>query len=136
MDTVADHLAEPAQVGAAPLLGPELTIPHAAVLREQLLLALALADAPGGDGGTTGARPSAEGLVLDLSGVSDCDSSGVQLLLATRASLAQRGQTLQLRSPSAAVREALATFGLGSLWAAPGSASADAPGTPAAVATH
>ena len=85
-------------------LGPELTIAHAAGHRERLLLALADAD---GD------------LHLDLSEVSDCDSSGVQLLLATHQSLSQRGQALALLRPSVAVQQALATFGLAGRWADP-----------------
>ena len=85
-------------------LGPELTIAHAAGHRERLLLALADADG---------------GLQLDLAEVSDCDSSGVQLLLATQLSLQARGQTLALLRPSTAVLQALATFGLAGHWAAP-----------------
>jgi anti-anti-sigma factor len=78
-------------------LGPEMTIPFAAAVREQLVEALHRAGP----------------LTLDLSGVSDFDSSGVQLLLATHHSLAARGDALHLHEPSAAVREALAVFGLG-----------------------
>jgi anti-anti-sigma factor len=77
-------------------LGPEMTIPFAAAVREQLVEAL-----------------HREGpLTLDLAGVSDFDSSGVQLLLATRYSLLARGDALHVHAPSAAVREALAVFGL------------------------
>lgn len=85
-------------------LGPELTIARAAEHRERLLLALADAD---GD------------LHLDLAEVSDCDSSGVQLLLATHLSLLGRGRALVLLGPSPAVQQALATFGLASHWADP-----------------
>ena len=85
-------------------LGPELTIAHAAEHRERLLLALADAD---GD------------LQLDLAEVSDCDSSGVQLLLATHQSLQARGQALALLRPSPAVQQALATFGLAGRWTGP-----------------
>lgn len=79
-------------------LGPELTIAYAA--STQAVLAAALDATRDGD------------LPLDLSGVSDFDSSGVQLLLSTRASLRERGQDLQLVATSSAVRDALATFGL------------------------
>ncbi len=78
-------------------LGPEMTIPFAAAVREQLIEALR---GPGS-------------LTLDLSGVSDFDSSGLQLLLSVRRSLAERGDALALHAPSACVREAAAVFGLG-----------------------
>lgn len=82
----------------APLaLGPELTIAQAAAWRDALVDALCATE---GD------------LALDLSGVTDIDSAGVQLLLATRRSLAERGAALQLRTPSADVRAALAVLGL------------------------
>ena len=80
-------------------LGPEVTIPFAAATREQLLEALR-------------ARGAQGGLVLDLSGVTDFDSSGVQLLLSARRSVQARGDTLLLQAPSASVRDALAIFGL------------------------
>ncbi|MBU6261264.1 MAG: STAS domain-containing protein [Burkholderiales bacterium] len=78
-------------------LGPELTIAHAATWHEALAGALAQR---GGD------------LALDLGGVTDFDSSGVQLLLATRRSLVERGDALELQRASAAVRDALNRFGL------------------------
>ncbi|MBL8327458.1 MAG: STAS domain-containing protein [Rubrivivax sp.] len=82
---------------AAWALGPEVTIAQAAENHSQLLAALpALAAYPR----------------LELSAVTDFDSSGVQLLLALRSSLAEKGQTLHLVSPSAAVLDALGTFGL------------------------
>jgi anti-anti-sigma factor len=79
--------------------GPEMTIAFAAATRRKLIETLSCVGP----------------LTLDLSGVSDFDSSGVQLLLATRRSLAERGDALTLHAPSAPVREALATFGLGDL---------------------
>lgn len=78
-------------------LGPELTIGQAAASRDQLVDALC---ATRGD------------LALDLSGVTDVDSAGVQLLLALRRSVGARGGSLQLHAPSAVVRDALAVFGL------------------------
>jgi anti-anti-sigma factor len=88
--------------GAPPLsLGAEMTIAFAAGHRE------ALADA------VAAAAPA--GLRLDLGGVHDFDSSGVQLLLSARRSLAARGQALHIVAASAPVREALALFGLGDL---------------------
>ena len=94
--------ADPGERGVGLILGPELTIAYAAELRETLLAATAAA---AGD------------LRLDLSGVSDFDSSGVQLLLSTRLSLQAQGHALRLVAASAAVRDALQTFGLADLLA-------------------
>jgi anti-anti-sigma factor len=85
-------------------LGPEVTIPFAAATREQLLEALRQGKGSGD-------------LVLDLSGVIDFDSAGVQLLLSAQRSLQERGDALLLQSPSASVRDALATFGLAGAFA-------------------
>ncbi|MCE2657518.1 MAG: STAS domain-containing protein [Rubrivivax sp.] len=78
-------------------MGPELTIAQAADSRAQLLSAMPdlVRDAR-----------------LDMADVTEFDSSGIQLLLALRNSLAAQGQTLYLMRPSAVVRDALATFGL------------------------
>lgn len=81
-------------------LGPELTIAFAAACRDTLVDALATTP---GD------------LALDLGEVTDFDSSGVQLLLATQRSLAARGDALCITAASAAVRDALTLFGLGGL---------------------
>lgn len=83
-------------------LGPELTIAFAAASHQQLAEALAGADAM---------------LTLDLSGVTEFDSAGLQLLLATRRSLAARGRALRLAAPSPVVRDALGVFGLQQLLA-------------------
>jgi anti-sigma B factor antagonist len=86
------------QAAAATLaLGPELTIAQAALCRDQLLDALC---ATPGD------------LALDLSAVTDIDSAGIQLLLATRKSVGARGGRLHLGSPGPAVASALQAFGL------------------------
>lgn len=79
------------------VLGPDLTIALAAENHGRLLQALPF----------LAADPR-----LDLSGVTDFDSSGVQLLLALRASLVERGQSLRLLDPSPVVREALGVYGL------------------------
>lgn len=79
-------------------LGDELTIVHAALLRERLLEWL----------------PQADGR-LDLSGVHACDSAGIQLLLALSRSLHESGRTLQILQPSTAVVEALQRYGLDAL---------------------
>lgn len=89
-------------------LDPELNIVGASAQRERLLAWLAQthpdtsADAP-------------EALHLDLSRVDSFDSAGVQLLLATRHSLAARGQVLRLTGVSQQVGASLATLGLGPL---------------------
>lgn len=81
-------------------LGNEVTIAQAAALRETLLAALAKAPRE---------------LRLDLADVADFDSAGVQLLLATRQSLAQAGARLQVVAASATVRRSLELFGLEAL---------------------
>ena len=89
-------------------LGPELTIPFAAATRDTLFDALHTQGAERGG--------AAQGdLALDLSAVTDVDSAGLQLLLATRRSLAERGDALHLLAPSAPMREALAVLGLSHL---------------------
>lgn len=89
------------------VLGPELTIPHADAQRQALLAALDAA-------GSAGPAPA-----LDLSGVACCDTAGVQLLLAWRTSLAERGWSLRLHgSGSAVLHEVLALYGLGNMLAA------------------
>lgn len=95
----------------APLsLGPELTIAQAAACRDALVDALC---AGPGD------------LALELSGVTDIDSAGVQLLLALARSVRARGGALTLGRPSAEVRAALAVLGLDErLGAAGGTAGA------------
>ena len=95
---------EPTAQATGPVLalGPEVTIAYAAELRETLLAA---ATAAQGD------------LLLDLGGVSDFDSSGVQLLLSARLSLQAGGHALRLVACSAAVRDALLTFGMADLLA-------------------
>jgi len=81
-------------------LGGDLTIMRAADLRETLLARLA--EAP-------------PVLALDLGAVSDFDSAGVQLLLATRRALHEAGARLVIVAASPTVRSSLALFGLGAL---------------------
>ncbi len=86
----------------APLaLEGELTIYGAAELQARLLAALA--DAPGG-------------LDIDLSGVTELDSAGVQLLMATRRAALASGRTVTLCAPSDAARDVLALFDLASFF--------------------
>ena len=55
-------------------------------------------------------------LELDLSGVTDMDSAGVQLLLAARRSAVESGRALRLAAPSAAVADVLAILHLTALF--------------------
>jgi anti-anti-sigma factor len=103
MTTPCEPTAEAAAAVLA--LGPEMTIAYAAELRETLL-----------DAATAAAAADTD-LLLDLAGVSDFDSSGVQLLLSARLSLQAHGHVLRLVACSAAVRDALRTFGLTDLLA-------------------
>ena len=82
----------------------ELTIQQAADQHRVLLDALTALAAPGDAAGSW---------TLDLGAIEACDSAGVQLLLATRQSLAALGASLRLDRLSAPVREALLTYGLG-----------------------
>jgi anti-sigma B factor antagonist len=109
---MSDLLADPAPATHGALnLGTELTIAFAAACRD--LLADALASRHGD-------------LPLDLGGVVDFDSSGVQLLLAARRSLAERGDALVITAASPTVRDALALFGLRALLDDPAAATAAA----------
>ncbi len=87
----------------------ELDIQQAQAQREALLAAVAI---------HAGATPEAD-LQLDLGGVTACDSSGVQLLLATRTTLRRCGAGLHIVQASAVVRDVLQTYGLQSLLAEP-----------------
>ena len=53
-----------------------------------------------------------EDVDIDLSEVSEIDSAGLQLLLATRRSVAERGASLQITGLSGSAADALAVFGL------------------------
>jgi len=79
-------------------LGPELTIAQAADTHGVLLAAIQQWGGPL--------------MRLELSTVSDCDSAGIQLLLATRRSAMERGAQLELLQPSAVVLSALQCYGL------------------------
>lgn len=78
-------------------LGPELTISQAADIHGLLLETV---------GRLNG------GLSLDLSSVSDFDSTGIQLLLATRRTMKERAGELRLHEPSKVVLSALQCYGL------------------------
>lgn len=81
--------------GGALALSGEMTIYRAAELRQEL--------AAGVD---AGAR------TFDLSGVTEIDSSGLQLLAAIRASVARAGGFARFVQPSACVKEICTTCGL------------------------
>jgi len=49
---------------------------------------------------------------IDLSGVTECDAAGVQLLIAARRTAATLGNSLELSMPSAAVLEACRRCGV------------------------
>ena len=79
----------------------ELTIYGAAELQARLIAALA--DAP-------------EGLDIDLAGVTDIDSAGVQLLMATHRTALAGNRRVLLCAPSEAVRDVLDLFDLASFF--------------------
>ena len=58
-------------------------------------------------------RQGAAAAEIDLAGVTDLDTAGLQLLLAARREAAQLGTALTFREPSRAVRDVFATAGLG-----------------------
>ncbi len=88
---------QPLPGGATSLrLSGELTIYHAADL-QQALLPLA---APGGD------------WALDLSGVTDIDSAGIQILLAARRTLAAHGAAIRLAACGPAAQAVFSLYGL------------------------
>ncbi|MFA9439700.1 lipid asymmetry maintenance protein MlaB [Uliginosibacterium sp. sgz301328] len=60
-----------------------------------------------------------ETLHIDLSGVSDLDTCGVQLMLLARSEALARARTIRWSGHSQAVLNALETFNLGALFDAP-----------------
>lgn len=79
-------------------LPAELTIYTVAATREAWLAALA--------------APDAETLRADAAGVGEIDAAGLQLLVALRRSLAERGRALHLCDPSESLRAACRRAGL------------------------
>ena len=77
-------------------LPPELTIPHAAEVREALLQAVSVGQ-----------------MKFDAQAVEAIDSSGIQLLLALSKTLQSNGAHLELSAPSTPVTDALRLYGLG-----------------------
>lgn len=53
-------------------------------------------------------------IVLDLSGVTDCDTAGVQLLCAVRKTVDQRNQSIRIEKASVPVVNALNSAGMNS----------------------
>lgn len=74
----------------------ELTIYRAAELKDVLLDAVRQHDAP----------------AFDLSGVTEFDSAGLQLLLVARQEAARQGKTLRVTAASTAVREVFVLLGV------------------------
>jgi anti-sigma B factor antagonist len=95
-----------ADPGAVHIAG-ELTVYHAAEAARDLLARIA------------GAEPEAGPLALDLDGVTEFDSAGIQVLLVARQALVARGSGLQLLRPSRPVLDVIETFALTDLLAAP-----------------
>lgn len=89
--------------GAALRLDGELTIYRATELKQFLLDALA--------------QP--ELAELDLSGVTECDTAGVQLLLMAKRAMRVRGRELRLSGHSPAVLEVLELLDLGAQFGDP-----------------
>lgn len=58
------------------------------------------------------ARDGASRVVVDLSGVEFCDSTGMNVLLSAMKRLREQGGTLELAAPRAAVRRILQVTGL------------------------
>ena len=80
------------------VLPGEMTIPHAAQVREALLHAVGVGQAQ-----------------FDAQAVESIDSSGIQLLLALSRSLSNNGVSLHLTSPSSVLLDALRLYELGEL---------------------
>ncbi|CAN7682065.1 STAS domain-containing protein [Pseudoduganella sp. LjRoot289] len=96
--------------GALRIAG-EMGIYRAEELKQMLLAAVA-------------AQPALE---LDLSGVSEFDGAGLQLLLLARDAARAAGGALRLAAPSGAVLDVLALTGLGGSFGAPAPAAGAAP---------
>jgi anti-sigma B factor antagonist len=97
--------------GAVHIAG-ELTVYHAAEAARDLLARIA------------GANAEAGPLALDLDGVTEFDSAGIQVLLVARQALVARGGSLQLLRPSRPVLDVIETFALTDLLAAPAAPTA------------
>lgn len=85
-----------AQAAKHDVLTGEATIYRAADLKNELMELL----------------DSASPIRIDLSGVPEIDSSGIQLLLAAKKAAAAQGKTLQFLAPSAGIRSVAALLGL------------------------
>jgi anti-sigma B factor antagonist len=59
------------------------------------------------------ALAAGSGIEIDLSGVDEMDSAGLQLLVLARREASKAGKTAFLMSPSAATQEVLDRYGLG-----------------------
>ena len=105
-------MATPHPDSAAPVrIDGELTIYQAAELKDALLAALAAADV----------------LELDLSGVTELDTAGVQLLMVLKRAARAQGRTLRLLGHSPAVLEVFDLLNLGGWFGDPLVMAATAP---------
>jgi anti-sigma B factor antagonist len=98
--------AEDDATGAIHIAG-ELTVYHAAEAARDLLARIAAPEA------------QASPLALDLDGVTEFDSAGIQVLLVARRAAVAAGGGLQLLRPSRPVLDVIETFALTDLLAAP-----------------
>jgi anti-sigma B factor antagonist len=55
-------------------------------------------------------------LIVDMSGVDFCDSTGINILLSAHRQARERGGELQLASPGSAIRKVLQVTGLESVF--------------------
>jgi anti-sigma B factor antagonist len=100
--------AEGDAAGALHIAG-ELTVYHAAETAQQLLARIGEAPA----------------LAIDLDGVTEFDSAGIQVLLVAHRAAVAAGGTLQLLRPSRPVLDVIETFALSELLTAPVAVAAE-----------
>lgn len=85
------------QAPTLPLIGPEMTIAFASEWAKAWCDAI---------------QSTPNSHAVDLAGVTDFDSSGMQLLMATRNALKAQGHALHIHRVSEPVRNAMGVFGL------------------------
>jgi anti-sigma B factor antagonist len=92
------------------VLEGDMTIYHASALKEQLL----------------GALEQHSGLELDLTGVTEIDTAGCQILILLRREADRLGKSLRLAAAGGAVAEVLTFYGIAAYIGVPPSTAADA----------
>lgn len=98
------------QPGKPYVAEPELTIYHAEAAKDHLIQALEESDA----------------LALDLSGVSEIDTAGIQILVLARREAERTGKPLSITAASGAVREVVDFYNLASYLGLPPAAQSGA----------